>query len=112
MPGRADTPRRPEVDKTTLNYFLQRRAQDPDAFKGILEQLQRKWDELPPAQRDAISTAQQLVQPDDVAERGRSTAAMLLAGYILQEIEQTHELNDQLALPSPRTEDDTPPPAA
>lgn len=76
-----------------LNFFLEQQADDPDFLQNLIARIaQDEWEHLPDAERDAITIAQQLLQPGDVAERERATRATLLAHYIMHEMDLTQEL--------------------
>jgi hypothetical protein len=77
-----------EDQRARLTLLLRAQAQDPTFFGRLAQlELQKDWDDMPSARRDAVATAMRYMYPEDLAGRERATTACLLAMGLLEQLD-------------------------
>jgi hypothetical protein len=93
-----DIPEQRDVQRDTLNYFLEQQAQDPNFLSNLSERLWGEWQKLSPAEQDTRTAVWAVIHPTDIEAREQSIKGHLLSDYIQSEMDMAVALNEDFRL--------------
>ncbi len=79
--------------QSVLAYFMQQQAKNPNYIDSLASRLFEQWEQMPASEQQLVGIIEQHYFPNNLAERERSTKALLLSQYIGNQITLAASLN-------------------